>query len=210
MVTNAPVTISHLPLPSLIGICACWAAFGLAWLAGAAYNSSRAPAQRTQTPFGSSVLMGAVIVVIVDRIVPRSTWGGAVFHSAPARFAGLAILVASTAFTLWARGVLGTMWSMNPAVKEEHRLRTSGPYAVTRHPIYTGILGMLLGTALAGGGGVWIVPFPVFVVLFEIKLRFEERLMLAEFPDDYPAYRRRVPQLVPGLRLPRRQVAADS
>ncbi len=60
---------------------------------------------------------------------------------------------------------------------------------------------MLLGSLLVGGAGRWIVPFPVFLVLLEIKIRIEERLMLAEFPDDYPRYRQRVPQLVPGLKL---------
>jgi len=62
---------------------------------------------------------------------------------------------------------------------------------------------MLAGTTLLAGGGRWIVAFPVFLVLVEIKLHIEERLMLAEFPDDYPRYRKRVPQLVPGLRLGR-------
>ncbi len=54
---------------------------------------------------------------------------------------------------------------------------------------------MLLGSLLVGGAGRWIVSFPVFLVLLEIKIRIEERLMLAEFPDDYPRYRQRVPQL---------------
>jgi protein-S-isoprenylcysteine O-methyltransferase Ste14 len=60
---------------------------------------------------------------------------------------------------------------------------------------------MFLGCLLVAGGGRWIVPFPVFLVLLEIKLHIEERLMQAEFPDDYPRYRQRVPQLVPGLKL---------
>jgi len=47
------------------------------------------------------------------------------------------------------------------------------------------------------------VPFPVFLVLLEIKMHIEERLMLAEFPGDYPRYRQHVPQLIPGLRLVR-------
>jgi protein-S-isoprenylcysteine O-methyltransferase Ste14 len=62
------------------------------------------------------------------------------------------------------------------------------------------MLAMLAGTTLLAGGGRWIVAFPVFLVLVEIKLHIEERLMLAEFPDDYPRYRKRVPQLVPGLK----------
>ena len=119
---------------------------------------------------------------------------------------GLAILVASTAFILWARFALGTMWSWDPVVKRGHRLRTTGPYAVTRHPIYTGLLGMLLGSTLLDGVGPWILLVPVGLVVLEVKLRQEERLMLAEFPEEYPAYRARVPQLVP---RPRRRRATS-
>src|SRR5262245_29184151 len=97
------------------------------------------------------------------------------------------------------------MWSAAPTVKEHHVLQTGGPYRLSRHPIYTGILGMLLGSLLLAGAGRWILPFPVFLALFEIKIRIEERLMLAEFPGDYQRYRERVPQLIPGLRLPRRR-----
>lgn len=60
---------------------------------------------------------------------------------------------------------------------------------------------MLLGSLLLAAAGRWILPFPVFLVLYEIKIRIEERLMLVEFPDAYPRYRQLVPQLVPGLRL---------
>jgi protein-S-isoprenylcysteine O-methyltransferase Ste14 len=59
---------------------------------------------------------------------------------------------------------------------------------------------MMLGSLLLAGAGRWIVAFPVYLVLVEFKIRIEERLMLAEFPDDYPRYRRQVSQLVPGLR----------
>jgi protein-S-isoprenylcysteine O-methyltransferase Ste14 len=113
-------------------------------------------------------------------------------------------LVAGTAFAIWARLVLGAMWSAVPAVKEEHKLRTSGPYRVTRHPIYTGMLAMLGGTGLLIGDGRGIVvAFPIYVAFIQVKLHIEERLMLAEFPDDYRYYRQQVPQLVPGLRLGR-------
>jgi protein-S-isoprenylcysteine O-methyltransferase Ste14 len=89
------------------------------------------------------------------------------------------------------------MWSLDPVVRQGHRLRTSGPYAVTRHPIYTGLLGMLLGSTLLDGVGRWIVLVPVGLVVLGSKLRQEEQLMLATFPDEYPLYRRRVPALLP-------------
>ena len=119
-------------------------------------------------------------------IVSRSHFDGLAVGASWARVLGLAVLVASTVFTLWARLSLGTMWSVAPKVKDDHQLRTHGPYALTRHPIYTGLLGMMLGATLLSGIGQWIVFFPVTLMLFEVKIRMEEQLMLATFPDDYP------------------------
>jgi protein-S-isoprenylcysteine O-methyltransferase Ste14 len=195
------MTPHQLNLLAEIGAATCWAALALTWLVGAIVYEPKAPAERTRSWFGSAFWPGLVIVTVIDFAVPRADWNSMALHPAWIRILGLAILVAATAFAIWARLALGAMWSAAPAVKEEHKLRTSGPYGVTRHPIYTGMLAMLLGTGLLTGSGRWLVAFPVFVVLVEIKLHIEERLMLAEFPDDYPRYRRQVPQLVPGLHL---------
>ena len=180
-----------------VSIAVCWLAFAVVWLITANYNKSRAPAQRRRSWYGTGVLPVGIISTVVRLAVPRADWQSVTFYAPWARFLGLAILVTATVLTLWARFALGLMWSAVPAVKEGHQLRTSGPYAITRHPIYTG----LLGSVLAAGGGPWIVPFPVALILVEVKIRIEERFMTAEFPEDYPRYRKRVPQLVPGLGL---------
>jgi protein-S-isoprenylcysteine O-methyltransferase Ste14 len=192
---------SQVHLLASAAIAACWGAFALAWLSGALYNASRGPAKHTGVPFGSGMLIGAVIVWVIFRVVPAADWQSVTVQAVWVRLLGLAILLGATAFTLWARLALGTMWSSAPMVKQEHQLRTDGPYGITRHPIYTGILAMLAGTALLAGTGRWILIFPVGLAVAEIKIRMEEGLMLAAFPRDYPRYRRRVPQLVPGLRL---------
>ena len=184
-----------------VSIAVCWFSFVAVWLITANYNESRAPAQRQRSWYGTGVLPVVVIVTVVRLAVPHADWLSVTFYAPWARFLGLAILVAATTLTLWARFELGLMWSAVPAVREGHELRTSGPYAITRHPIYTGLLGMLLGTMLVAGAGPWIVPFPVALILIEFKIRIEERFMTAEFPEEYPRYRKRVPQLVPGLRL---------
>ena len=199
------MTSHQLALLAVIGTAACWGALALAWLLGAIFYESQAPAERTRSWFGSALWPGLVITLALAFAIPRADWNAVALHAAWIRILGLAILVGGTAFAIWARLALGAMWSATPAVKEEHKLRTSGPYRVTRHPIYTGMLAMLLGTGLLTGDGRILVAFPVYVVLVEIKLHIEERLMLAEFPDDYPRYRRQVPQLVPGLRLGRRR-----
>ena len=186
---------------AVVGLVASWATVALAWLAGAIYYESRAPAEQSRTRFVAPVFFSMVIVAGSFAAVPRADWLPLEIHAPGLRVLGLAILLAATALTVWARLALGAMWSAAPAVKQGHKLRTTGPYAITRHPIYTGLLGMMLGSLLLAGGGRWIVPFGVYLVVLEFKIRIEERLMLAEFPDDYPHYRQRVPQLVPGLRL---------
>lgn len=185
-------------LLATVALRACWGAFASTWLVSAIYYQSRAPEDRTRRGFGSAFLIGIPIVIAVAAVVPMADWNSLTVRAHWVRLLGLVILVAATAFTIWARLSLGVMWSATPTIKQEHKLLTSGPY---RHPIYTGILAMLLGSLLLSGGGLWILPFPVFVMLLEIKLHVEERLMLAEFPDAYPRYREQVPQLIPGLRL---------
>ena len=68
---------------------------------------------------------------------------------------------------------------------------------MTRHPIYTGVLGMLLGATLLSGIGQWIVLFPVGLILFEVKIRMEEHLMLATFPTTTPGTAARCPSSSP-------------
>lgn len=204
------MTQQQLNLLAAISVIVCWTAFAATWLAAENYNESRAPAERTRSWFGTAVVPGAVVITVINLAVPKADWRSLTFSDPAGRLLGLVILLAATAFTIWARLVLGVMWSGAPTVKQQHELRTTGPYGITRHPIYTGILGMLIGSLLVTGAGRWLVPFPVFLVLFEIKIHIEERFMLGEFPDEYPRYRQRVPKLVPGLRLISRRRVASS
>jgi len=197
----AGVFVCIVNVMAAVSIAVCWFVFAAVWLITANYNETRAPAERQRSWYGTGAIPVVVIFTVVRLAVPRADWQAVTFSAPWARFLGLAILLAATALTLWARFTLGLMWSAVPAVKEGHQLRTSGPYAITRHPIYTGLLGMVLGTTLVAGGGQWIAPFPVALILIEFKIRIEERFMTAEFPQEYPRYRRRVPQLVPGLRV---------
>jgi protein-S-isoprenylcysteine O-methyltransferase Ste14 len=179
----------------------CWLVYVAVWFITANYNKSRAPAQRQRSWYGTGLIPIVIISAAVRLAVPHADWQSVTFYAPWARFLGLAILLAATALTLCARFALGLMWTSGPAVLEGHQLRTGGPYALTRHPIYTGMLGMVLGTMLVAGAGPWIVVFPVTLTLIEFKIRIEERFMTGEFPGEYPRYRKRVPQLMPGLRL---------
>ena len=194
-------------LIAVIGIAVCWGAFGLAWIVGALYNASRGPRRSTRAslrPFALVGVIGSAILLAIFRLVPADGWHALGVDSPWATGIGLVVLIAATAFTLWARFALGTMWSWDPEVKMGHVLRTDGPYDITRHPIYTGILGMLLGSLLLAGVGPWLLILAAGFVFLEIKIHVEEELMLATFPAEYRRYRERVPQLIPGLRSGRR------
>jgi protein-S-isoprenylcysteine O-methyltransferase Ste14 len=186
----------------VVGVAACWGVVAAVWIAGAIYNASRGPLAGTRPSAVTRLPPGIVVLAgwVVYRLVGRSDWQSLTVGSLWVRVPGLVILVCSTVFTLWARAALGTMWSSSPTVKAGHRLRTDGPYGVTRYPIYTGLLGMTLGTVLLVGLGQWFPLFPLGLLFVELRIRTEERLMLATFPEAYPEYRGRVPQLVPGLR----------
>ena len=184
-----------------LAVWVCWGLFGVVWVGGALYNARRAPHARTRS-LGSSLWLLAVIGawLVVRRVlgVEALAW-----HTEPEamRLLGAALLVLATGFTVWARVALGTMWSSSPVAKEGHVLRTDGPYGVTRHPIYTGILGMLLATVIALGFGAWVYVVALVIAFFELRIRAEEQLMKEAFPGAYEEYRRRVPQLIPGARL---------
>ncbi len=182
-----------------------WGLVGAVWLVGWLYNAYFGPKvieQRRGAEWLDRV-GGLVLFVLVTRFVPANFWAPITFNSAWLWTAGIAVLVVSTLFVLWARWVLGTLWSGAAMVKQDHQLRTSGPYRITRHPIYTGLLGMAFGTMLMNGLGIMLLAVLVILVFFEFKIHTEEMLLTETFGEQYTEYKRRVPQLVPGLVLPR-------
>ncbi|MGA7363280.1 MAG: isoprenylcysteine carboxylmethyltransferase family protein [Candidatus Dormiibacterota bacterium] len=188
-------------LVATIGIAVCWSGFVLVWVGGAAYNVAKGPRRASwkmlPTSFVAIVVATAVVLVVVAHVVSASEWSHLQMDSLWSTGLGLAILLVSTAFTFWARVALGTMWSMDTVLRENHQLRTDGPYGITRNPIYTGLLGMLVGSVLLAAVGSWILILPFAAVVFESKIHNEERLMSATFPAEYARYRQHVPQLVP-------------
>jgi len=110
---------------------------------------------------------------------------------------GTALVVAGLFIAIWARRTLADNWSSTVTFKQNHELIRRGPYRFVRHPIYTGILTMWLGTAIDIGQLRGFLGLLLTVFSFWIKLRQEEKLMLEHFPDQYPAYRQQVKALVP-------------
>jgi protein-S-isoprenylcysteine O-methyltransferase Ste14 len=124
------------------------------------------------------------------RFMPRAPW---------AYWLGVGVTVGGLAFAVWARRHIGRNWSAIVTLKQDHELVTSGPYALVRHPIYTGLLSGFLGSAIALGQWRGLLALAIVYVALLRKYRLEERWMRERFGVAYDAYRARVKALVPFL-----------
>lgn len=110
---------------------------------------------------------------------------------------GLAIDLAGIALAIWARIILGRNWSNAIALKDSHELIQHGPYALVRHPIYTGMLFATFGTALTIGRVTDYIGVLFILAAILIRIRDEDALMAEQFPESHPAYRQKTKKLFP-------------
>lgn len=185
--------------PEMIGWL--WLAFGATWLVLAAFNKKR----RRGAPWrhwGWRLLLVVTVVAwprlrrtepaLFESIAGHWSWQPGMV----ARWIGAGLCAAGLAFAVWARLHIGRNWGAPMSLRENHELVTTGPYHYVRHPIYAGIMLAMLGTALATDIA-WLAPFVIVVGYFLFAARSEERTMVAQFPRQYPEYRRRTKMLIP-------------
>jgi protein-S-isoprenylcysteine O-methyltransferase Ste14 len=175
-----------------------WAAFVLSWL-GAAFWADRAEkrtAKREAWLYRSVTTAGIVLLVA----------GGQQFAHADrlwsfgpvVEYALVLVVLAALAFTWWGRLYLGRLWSSSVTKKADHRVVDTGPYAIVRHPIYTGIISGCVATAAQQGTSLAVAGVLVLWLGFWIKARLEERFLREQLGEGaYDAYRQKVPMLVP-------------
>lgn len=179
--------------PALAFLLATWLVFWLVWLV----TSRKAkPSRRHARWHPARALRIALVIAVlflakhVDRSLFRVTTGAVAAL-------GCALCAAGIGFAIWARLSLGDNWGMPMTLREQPELVTRGPYAFVRHPIYTGMTFAMLGTALV------VPPYWALVVAccvyFGFGARREEKDMLAQFPEQYAAYRRRTKMFFPFL-----------
>jgi protein-S-isoprenylcysteine O-methyltransferase Ste14 len=112
---------------------------------------------------------------------------------------GTALTWLGVALAIWARYSIGQFWSARVALKEGHQLIRSGPYAVVRHPIYTGLFVAAAGTALVVGEWRAVLAVALLLAAHSRKARREESLLTSEFGEEYRSYRRSTGFLFPRL-----------
>jgi protein-S-isoprenylcysteine O-methyltransferase Ste14 len=170
-----------------------WAAFWLYWLTAAfSMKRGRVPWSRE---LGIRVVVVAVVIVLVRFGVFRHQGR----NTEPWRAGlGLALLALGLGFAIWARIHIGRNWGMPMTQKDEPELVSSGPYRLVRHPIYSGILVAVVGTAVALAW-IWLVAALLVGIYFGYSATVEERYLAERFPDAYRAYRRSTKMLIPFL-----------
>jgi protein-S-isoprenylcysteine O-methyltransferase Ste14 len=109
---------------------------------------------------------------------------------------GLAVFLLGLALATWARVYLGRNWGMPMSTKDDPELVTTGPYRTIRHPIYTGMILAMIGTAIAISL-YWLIAVAVLGGYFIYSAVVEERNMAKLFPDTYPEYKKSTRMLIP-------------
>jgi protein-S-isoprenylcysteine O-methyltransferase Ste14 len=165
-----------------------WGVFWVGWMLAALTATRGFRTRRARAP--------SLLVVVAFLVLRSFSAHGGTIQSPPVRALGLVLLAAGLGLAVWARVYLGRNWGMPMTEKERPELVTSGPYRFVRHPIYSGLLLAMLGSALAATL-FWLVILVGLGGYFIYSARVEERLMTSAFPEAYSAYRASSKMLIP-------------
>lgn len=182
-------------------IVAAWLTWLLTWIFAAGWSVRVASRHDLGSESPSRVLTLAAIVMMVMAYWPVS-WGMLWTTPEQVGWAMFILVVLGLGFTWAARLHLGPLWSSTPAPTEQHRIVDTGPYGIVRHPVYAGLLLAAIATALERGRVEAIAAVFVLIAGVSLRARLEERFLRRDLGDEtYSAYRRRVPMLVPFMKL---------
>jgi len=174
-----------------IVIFACWVVFWLFWFAAAA------TAKAGQTQWGRYAGVRIALILIVFVLVRARVFKDHSVISDPwLQGIGTALFFIGLALAIWARVYIGRNWGMPMSQKADPELVTNGPYRRVRHPIYSGIILAMAGTAIAVSL-YWLIAVVLFGAYFIYSATVEERNMGERFPDTYPDYKRSTKMLIP-------------
>jgi protein-S-isoprenylcysteine O-methyltransferase Ste14 len=165
-----------------------WAAFGAYWLISALGAKEGSFGGRRRVP---AVFAGTAFVLL--RVLQTA---GLSVHTPGLQVAGMIMLLSGLGLAVWARIHLGRNWGMPMTRKNDPELVTSGPYRFVRHPIYSGLLLAIVGTALATNFSL-LIAAAVLGIYFVYSANVEERMLTASFPAAYPGYQAKTKMLIP-------------
>jgi protein-S-isoprenylcysteine O-methyltransferase Ste14 len=190
---------NSIPPVAILGCAVAWTALGLCW--GAPSEAAQSGEFKWYRALRLAILAGVfallfwkatAVGVLGKRCVPDTLILGIV---------GFIAALSGMFLASWARIVLGRYWSDKVILQTEHRLMRNGPYSCMRHPLYSGALLAVFGTALVLGEVRGLVSFTVLLLNYAIKAKREERILAERFGEEFQAHTHQTGFLLP--RLPR-------
>ena len=175
-----------------------WITLGVIWIIGALLMKRAARVQSAGSRLIQGALTAAGYILILQPNLGIGPLGRRFLpDSSGTACTGLALTVCGAILALSARLVLGRNWSATVTIKQDHEIIRRGPYALVRHPIYSGLLLALLGTAIAIGQVRGLVALLLAFLGWWLKLRTEEAFMVEQFGAQYIQYRQQTKALIP-------------
>jgi len=175
----------------------CWGLLVLVWLVS---TFSVKPTKECQH-WGGQLATIAYLTLTYLLLAEKIPWRGINARILPDEWAlrllGDIIIFTGLVISIWARLSLGTNWSVTVTFREGHELIQRGPYRFVRHPIYTGFLMMIAGTAVVVGTISGLTSLIICFLGTWWKLRKEEALLMKHLPDVYQRYKSHTKALVP-------------
>jgi protein-S-isoprenylcysteine O-methyltransferase Ste14 len=177
-----------------------WAIFFAYWI----ISALRIKSVKSAESLGSRLSYGLPIWIAYAMLLTRAHyWGVLGRHIYPqtlaVALAGLALTALGISFAIWARYTLGQNWSSKVTIKVDHELIRSGPYARVRHPIYTGILLALAGSALAMAEPRGWIAVLLALIAFCVKAAREEKMLAQEFGERFTEHQQQTGFLLPRM-----------
>jgi protein-S-isoprenylcysteine O-methyltransferase Ste14 len=175
-----------------------WILFGVYWLLSA-LKLKKTKKRETWLDRLRYMLPLIVAFCFLWRPELRYGWLAARFvpDSLAVEWIGVFLTAAGVAIAFWARWHLGSNWSGVVTLKEDHELIRTGPYRSIRHPIYTGILLAMLGTAVATGEVRALIAVAITWLSFYQKARREESFLSEEFGAGFAEHCKRTGMFLP-------------
>lgn len=179
----------------------CWAIFLLYWIINWRAVKPTKEVVFRQRNFQWTILWIVLLLLIVTRfLIPDK--GLHIFRATTVLFPpvqpfGIVLTIIGLVIAIVARKTLADNWSADVELKKDHKLITEGVYKYVRHPIYTGIILMGIGTILVMQTIYSIIFYLAMIIFLTYKLKKEEKLLLQHFPNDYPGYMKKTKALIP-------------
>ena len=176
-------------------VASCWIIFFIYWLVSAFFVKKTVERYKGNLPALLGRLIIAFAVIVLVSLKDYSIIHFLISPTGPLSEAslitGAAITVIGLAIAIWARFTIGKNWSGQVTFKKDHELITRGPYKFVRHPIYTGLLTMMLGALLYFGSLLVLLLFISSAIGFAFKFKQEEKVMIKHFGKRYQDYMKR-------------------